>query len=184
MLKTTTARLLALCTVTALASGCVALPDDGYYDAPAYPTRTYPQTYPSGPVYAPGVIYGPGAYPVARPLYDGRRIDRERWQRERERDAQRDRLQRERERDAQRERERDRVQRERDAQRDRDRAQRDHDTRQNAQRNEQVRQQQEREKAYRREQLKQQSKEDHLRRNREEFGDQRFGNVPPQHQGK
>ena len=81
MLKTTAARLLALCTVTALASGCVAVPDNGYYDTPAYSTgypQAYPQTYPSGPVYAPGVIYGPSVYPVAPPIYDGRRIDRER----------------------------------------------------------------------------------------------------------
>lgn len=140
MLKTTTARLLALCTVTALASGCVAVPDNGYYDAPAYSTG-YPQAYPSSPVYAPGVIYGPSVYPVAQPIYDGRRIDRERWQRERERDAQR---------------ERDRAQRERAAQRDRDRAQRDYqrdrDARHNAQRNEQARQQREREEARHRQQ--------------------------------
>lgn len=107
MPQTSTARLLALCAVAALASGCVALPEDGYYDAPVapayggavygtgvystYPVYPAPPLYPASPAYRPYPVYP--AYPAAVPLYyphrdaDWRRAserERHEW---RERDA-------------------------------------------------------------------------------------------------
>lgn len=97
-------RAFAAGALALVATGC-ATTNDPYYDP--YPA------YPRGP--EPGIIYGPGVYPVyPAPQPDWRhsdrdRRDRERWERERERDKERDRARWERE---QREREAARRERE------------------------------------------------------------------------
>lgn len=102
-------RTLAASALALLATGC-ATTSDPYYDP--YPA------YPRGP--EPGIIYGPGAYPVypVAPPPDWRHADRERWERDRrERERwERERWERERERDKERDRARwEREQREREA---------------------------------------------------------------------
>lgn len=98
-------RTLAAGALALLATGC-ATTNDPYYDP--YPA------YPRGP--EPGIIYGPGAYPVypvEPPPPDWRHSDRERWERDR---RDRERWERERERDKERDRARwEREQREREA---------------------------------------------------------------------
>lgn len=154
MIKTSTARLLAVCTAGLLATGCVTTQDNGYYDpAPIYP---------SGGVYGPGGY--PQAYPQAYPVYPSQSPqlrnddDRRRWQQERERERVREARERERERDRannQRDREREARERDRDA-REREARQRDQQYNREQQ---QRREQQEREQQLRREQQAQRERE-------------------------
>ena len=151
MLKTSTARLLTLCALGILGTGCVAIPDNGYYDAPT-------------PVYGSGgALYGPGyaqevypVYPTTHPLYRDS-DDRRRWQKERERQAWRDREQQQR-RDEHRRAEQRREHQEREAR------QRDH-------RNDQAREQREREDARRQQREHQQRDRQQQERQRQERRD-------------
>ncbi|NMM78980.1 hypothetical protein B2J86_17190 [Acidovorax sp. SRB_14] len=139
-------RAFALCTVAVLATGCVAVPGDGYYETQAYPT--YNRGYDSGVLYGPGA-YAPGAYttypaypvypsyPAVAPSYYPRGGDHRGDWRERDARDQRDRVQQQ-HRDAQ---DRDARQRGEQARQQRER---DDSRRQQAQ--QQERQQQERER--------------------------------------
>lgn len=139
MLKTSAARLLTLCAMGILATGCVAVPDSGYYNTPT-------PVYSSGGIHHGPGVYAPDLYPTypvyrSAPLLYRDHDDRRHWQQERERQAWREREQQQR-RDEQR-----REQQQRDAR------QRDH-------RNDQARQQREREDARRHQhQLEQQQRD-------------------------